>query len=57
MPGKLKRIVRARMKATGEAYTTALMRVRECDGKIAEVDAEKIAAATIAISPPRKGAE
>jgi len=49
---KLKRVVKARMWTTGESYTTALMRVRECT---IDLNAPDAADESIRQSPPRLG--
>ena len=48
----LKRVVRERMRLTGESYTTALMRVRECN---VDLRSDGAVAETIRQSPPRLG--
>lgn len=51
---KPQRIARARMALTGESYTTALARLREC-GRIEGTDEGEIARKSIAQNPPRLG--
>lgn len=52
MPAKLKKVVRERMALTRESYTTAMMRVRECDVDLRDPFAASL---TIQQSPPRVG--